>query len=861
VTDEVIRWHLEGKDPSGQPFVVGVYPMLLDETCHFLAVDFDGADWEGDATEFLRTCTAHAVSAGLERSRSGRGGHVWIFFTKAVAACQARRLGTFFLSETLTRRPDIGLRSYDRFFPNQDTLPRGGFGNLIALPLQKSARDKGNTLFLNEDLQPYPDQWAYLDSIGRLSPEALEAIVETAAKSNRILPVRLVPDEEFRLTPWAAPPSRRAKTEHSREGWPAGLSIVLADQIYIPKENLPPSLRNELLHLAAFQNPEFYRAQAMRLPTYDKPRIISCAENHEAHIAIPRGCLDDLQTLCQRHAIPLQIEDQRDQGHPLEGTFVGQLRPEQEAAAAALLAHDTGVLAATTAFGKTVLAAWLIAKRRVNTLVLVHRQQLMEQWAERLATFLSYPANRIGRLGGGRRKLTGEIDIALIQSLVRKGEGDDRVAGYGHLVVDECHHLPAASFELVARRSKARFVTGLSATVVRKDGHHPIITMQCGPVRYRVDAKSQAEARPFTHHVHVRPTNFTPQGDLPENSRAAFQELCRAIQFDSSRNAMIVADVAECLREKRHPIILTERTDHVDILVEELADLAAEFFVLRGKLRKRELRRTLASLRALPEDQPRIIIATGKFVGEGFHDPQLDTLFLTMPVAWRGTIIQYVGRLHRLHAGKREVRVFDYADLHIPMLARMFDKRCAGYEAAGYTILQPGSALPGWPAEVLLPIDPEWKRAYAASIRRLLRDGVDIPLARLFLTATKPHPGPGHPRSAAEAFLYHRLQTLPSTADIFQLNARLPIPFDQQSRMEVDFYCPSARLAIELDGPQHLADEEAYRRDRRKDAALQQNGIFILRFLTSDLAGNLDDVLDRIFAALQGKKSQDQPFK
>jgi superfamily II DNA or RNA helicase len=853
VTDEVIRWHLEGHDPSGQPFVIGVYPMLLDDTCHFLAVDFDGSGWAEDATEFLRTCTSYDVPASLERSRSGQGAHIWIFFNEAVAAAQARRLGTFLLSETLARRPEIGLRSYDRFFPNQDTLPRAGFGNLIALPLQKSARDLGNTVFLEENLHPHPDQWAYLDSIELLSPQRLETIVEAAAKAHRILPVRFVPDEEFRLTPWQAPPSRRRKPEPAREGWPATLSLVLADQIYIPKENLSAALRNELLHLAAFQNPEFYRAQAMRLPVYDKPRIISCAEDHEAHIALPRGCLDDLRALGQNHAMQLHIDDLRETGQPLAVSFVGQLRPEQEAAAAAILAHDTGVLAATTAFGKTVLAAWLIAQRGVNTLVLVNRQQLMEQWAERLAEFLSHPAKQIGRLGGGRRRLTGEIDIALIQSLVRKGQVDDRVAGYGHLIVDECHHLPAVSFELVARRSKARFVTGLSATVVRKDGHHPIITMQCGPVRYRVDAKSQAAARPFTHHVYVRPTAFLPRNALPEDPRAAFQELCQDLQRDLSRNAMITADVAACLQEKRNPIVLTERTEHVDLLVDALTDLPAELFVLRGKLSKRELSRTLEELRTRPADQPRVILATGKFVGEGFDDPQLDTLFLAMPVAWRGTITQYVGRLHRLHEGKREVRVFDYADLNVPMLSRMFDKRCAGYESAGYTILLPGSALPGWPAEVPLPVDPAWKRDYAATIRRLLRDGIDVPLAGLFLRATESHPGPGHPRSAAEAFLHRRLQTLPGTTGLFQLNARLPIPFDQFSQMEVDFYCPMARLALELDGPQHLADEEAYRRDRRKDATLQQNNILILRFLTTDLTKNLDHILDTVLAALESR--------
>ena len=285
---------------------------------------------------------------------------------------------------------------------------------------------------------------------------------------------------------------------------------MLGDQIYIRKENLVPGLRNRLVCLAAFQNPEFYRAQAMRLPTYDKPRIITCAEDHPQHLALPRGCLDDLMAMLAGLKIKPVLRDERCGGVPLEVSFCGALRPEQQAAVTALMEHDTGVLAATTAFGKTVVAAWLIAQRRVNTLILVHRQQLMEQWVERLASFLNRPAKSIGRLGGGRKKLNGSLDVALIQSLVRKEVVDDRVGNYGYLIVDECHHLSARSFELVARRAKAKFVTGLSATVVRKDGHQPIIFMQCGPVRHKVDAKSQAAARPFTHHVMVRPPTSGP---------------------------------------------------------------------------------------------------------------------------------------------------------------------------------------------------------------------------------------------------------------------------------------------------------------------------------------------------------------
>ena len=539
-----------------------------------------------------------------------------------------------------------------------------------------------------------------------------------------------------------------------------------------------------------------------------------------------------------------------------------------------MLVHDTGVLAATTAFGKTVIAAWLIAQRGVNTLVLVHRQQLQEQWIERLSAFLGLPPKMIGRLGGGRKKLTGALDVALIQSLVRKGAVDDRIAAYGHLVVDECHHLSAHSFELVARRAKAKFVTGLSATVTRKDGHHPIIFMQCGPVRYRVDAKKQATARPFTHHVFVRPTGFRLLEPPKLDQRVEFHRLYEALRGDERRNALICADVVSVVHEGRSPLLLTERTEHLQLLAERLSSEIPQVIVLRGGMGRKELQSALDRLKAPPvppmqnfasgeakfctvENHPKIgqvILATGRFIGEGFDDPRLDTLFLALPVSWRGTIAQYVGRLHRLHEGKREVRVYDYADLDVPMLARMFDRRCRGYESLGYTILLPASALPGWPVEVPLPIAPEWKTDYAASVRRLIRDGVDVPLANLFVhTACHPSPeteGINRARSASEAFLYRRLETLPGNRRRFRLNAKLPIPFDGRGRMEADFFCAEAGVVIELDGAQHLADAEAYRRDRRKDALLQQNGYFVLRFLAEDAGKRLDYILDTILATL-----------
>jgi superfamily II DNA or RNA helicase len=538
--------------------------------------------------------------------------------------------------------------------------------------------------------------------------------------------------------------------------------------------------------------------------------------------------------------------------------FQGELRPEQKSAAEAVSRHDTGVLAATTAFGKTVVAAWLIARRGVNALVLVHRRQLLDQWIERLSAFLDIPAKSIGRIGGGRNRPTGKLDVGIIQSLVRKGAVADIVADYGHVIVDECHHLSAHSFEQVARQAKARFVLGLSATVARKDGHHPVIFMQCGPVRHQVSARAQAASRPFEHFVLVQPSPFQPNRAPEPDKRIEFQRLYQELANDPARTRRICDDVIDAVSNGRSPLLLTERNDHLDRFEQELAPRIKHVVALRAGMGKKQRHAIHERLAAIPRDEGRVILATGKYVGEGFDDPRLDTLFLTLPVSWRGTVAQYAGRLHRLYDGKRDVRIYDYADLNVPMLARMFDRRCRGYEAIGYTILLPASAIPGWPADVVLPSDPVWKRDYSGSVRRLVRDGVDTPLASLFVhtarTVPKDAEGAARARSASEAFLHRRLDTLPESRGRFRLNVALPIPFDGCGTLEVDLLCADARVAIELDGGQHLADPVAYRRDRRKDQLLQENGYFVLRFLAEDVGKELDTVLDTILRALARRR-------
>ena len=686
LTDDIIRNHLMGTDVysrSKRDYTIGIYPLLTDETCWFLVADFDKENWMDDVSAYLETCNTYNVQAVLERSRSGNGGHVWIFFSEPVPASQARRLGAFILTETMDRRPEIGLDSYDSFFPKQDTMPKGGFGNLIALPLQKKPREKGNSVFLDDSLMPYQDQWAFLSTIKRMSLSEVEKIINQAENRGGVLGVKIVATDEDDIEPWLEPPSRKKEVPVIGP-LPDQIKLVLGNQIYIEKEILSPSLRNRLIRVAAFQNPEFYKAQAMRFSTFGKPRIINCCEDFPKHIGIPRGCLEEIISLLESLKIKVRLIDERFHGEAIDVKFIGTLRPEQEKAAEAMLNFDTGVLSASTAFGKTVIAAYLIAKRSVNTLILVHRKQLLDQWVARLSSFLELDPKKIGQIGGGKRKPSGIIDVAIIQSLSRKGAVDDIVGGYGHLVVDECHHLSARSFEIAIRQCKAKYVTGLSATVIRKDGRHPIIFMNCGPVRYKVDDRKQADKRPFNHKVILRSTNFQMPEPLINKEPLMIHDLYAALIVDEKRNQMIVEDVVKAVNEGRIPVVLTERREHLEKLKSLLSSRVENIFVMKGGMGKKQ-RKTLAEEMKAVDDE-RVILATGRYLGEGFDDPRLDTLFLTLPVSWKGTVAQYAGRLHRLHDMKTEVIIYDYADLNVPMLAKMYSRRVAGYKAIGYEI-------------------------------------------------------------------------------------------------------------------------------------------------------------------------------
>lgn len=631
LTDALIYGHLAGHH------TIGVYPLLADDTCHFLAVDFDEADWRDDAIAFVQSCRELSVPVALEISRSGDGAHAWIFFATSVLARDARRLGTAIISHTCTRTRQLRLSSYDRLFPNQDIMPKGGFGNLIALPLQKKPREQGCSVFVDDALRPHPDQWAFLAAIQPMGLDTMDAAILLATGRSHPLDVTFITEEDQK-EPW----KQTSLASNKLPGkMPKSLKVTLANLVYFEKAKLPQPLANRLIRLAAFQNPEFYKAQAMRLPIWDKPRVIGCAENYPKHIALPRGCL--------------------------------------EAAVAELIKHDIGILCAPTAFGKTVAAAAMIARRGVNTLILVHRTELLKQWQERLHNFLGARKETVGTIGGGKSKPTGRIDIAVMQSLTRKGEVSALVENYGQIIVDECHHLSAFSFEGILKRAKAKYVLGLTATPVRRDGHQPIIFMQCGLIRY-----TAAKPENATHTLEVMPKMLPAHHDLPQD--AAIQNVFRYLASDAQRTEFVAATIVHAYQEGRRILVLTERTDHLDFIEQKLLGVVDNLFTLHGRMSKKQRAQRIEELNHLPPEIPRVLLATGRLIGEGFDHPPLDTLVLAMPISWKGTLQQYAGRLHREHATKTDVRIYDYVDAGHSVLLRMWDRRQKGYKAMGYVI-------------------------------------------------------------------------------------------------------------------------------------------------------------------------------
>ncbi len=657
LTDQVIHDHLAGEK------VIGCYPLLKDNTCWFLACDFDKEGWVLDSLAFVSVCKQFEVTAYLERSRSGKGGHVWIFFSSPVSAILARQLGMRLLRETMDVRADMDLASYDRFFPNQDFVPVGGFGNLIALPLQKKSRAQRNTEFIDSEdpeLRPYPDQWTFLSRIERLRPTHLEALLEN------IPPVAVGPG----IAGMASPLIRHKYPA------PGQIRCSLGATVSLEKSGIPPWMLSQIKHLASFHNPKFYERQKLRLSTFQIPRFVRCYGEDVYHIHLPRGILEDVRQVAKKAGSKVSIIDQRPVPEKLSFKFLGSLTPTQDHAVRNLLAHEMGVLVAPPGAGKTVMGCFVVAKRSLPTLILSHRKPILEQWRVQLMELLGLSSQKIGQVGGGRNRQSGVVDLAMIQSLKSITDLEAFYTNYGFIIVDECHHLPAFTFEGCIKRAPIRCILGLTATPYRRDGLQSIITMQCGPIRHKMeDAPAD-----FSLRLNVRATPFT----LPTDEHSSIQDIFRTLVKDEGRNALIEKDVIQALDQRRQCLILSQWKEHCRLLADRLIQRGKVPLILSGALGKRERASILKSIENTSPQKELLIIATGQYLGEGFDCPKIDTLFLTFPVSFKGKIVQYVGRTLRNYRGKNSVRVYDYLDAKIPILSKMHFRRLKTYKALGF---------------------------------------------------------------------------------------------------------------------------------------------------------------------------------
>lgn len=684
--------HLEGKDPFGED-VIGCYVIREDNTCNFLCADFDDKNckhgYQADVLAYVAVCHEWDVPCHIERSRSGNGAHVWVFFEKAIPAIKARILGNAILTEAMDRDGRISLKSYDRFFPNQDYLPEGGFGNLVALPLQGKARREGNSVFVNEQFEPISDQWGYLFYAKKISEDKIDEILSRASGLKSLGALSKTSESK----PWEMPVAPKISSmDFGNE-----IVITRSNMLYIPLAQLPAKVLNHLKRMASFKNPEFYQRQAMRLSTYNIPRIICCADITEEYLALPRGCEEAISDFFNNKGARFKFIDETNAGTPINVIFNGRLRDDQVDAVALLSQHSNGVLSATTAFGKTVAAIGLIAQLKVNTLILVHTKALLDQWKEKFDEFLvinheqdEQPNGRgrrkkwspVGTLSSQSDSLHGIIDIALIQSCINDNEVKPYLRNYGMVIVDECHHVSAFSFEQVLKATNAARVYGLTATPIRKDGHQPIIFMQCGPIRYTADTEHQMQSQSFERILMPRFTSFR----LTTYDNPSYNSIAQALSVDEYRNNLIVKDVCYVVKQGRSPIVLTNLTAHVETLAHLLRTSCKNVITLVGSESAKEKRLKQEQLQAIAPSEPLVIVATGKYVGEGFDYPRLDTLFLALPVSWKGIVAQYAGRLHRDFYSKDEVRIYDYIDIHIPMCETMYNRRIKGYANVGYKL-------------------------------------------------------------------------------------------------------------------------------------------------------------------------------
>ena len=702
LTGDVLAAHLKGEKPDCSD-VVGLYPVLPDGTCNYLVYDFDNHDdgsdslqWQEETNALRRMCENNNVPCLVERSRSGKGAHVWIFFESPIEVKRAREFGAALLDKGAESVNQVSFDTYDRMIPAQDKLPSGGLGNLVALPLQGKAVKNGNSVFVDANWQPYYDQWDILKKTGKISERFITekisswGIKETDTEEKGKMTSRQISIDE---TPW------ENKIAFSSSDVDGLIRIVVADKVYVDKTLMKPKLQNKIRRLAAYNNPEYFKKQAIGLPTLGIPRIVYSGEDTDQYIAIPRGCLEKLCNNLKSASIEYEIEDKRYNGKSIDVAFSGTLYPEQKEACSHMLEYDIGVLSAATGFGKTVVGSYLISERKVNTLILVHTNEIMQNWLTDLERFLEikedYPQyttktgrvktrkSLIGKLTGAHNSLTGIIDVAMVSSL---GKGDNvkpYVKNYGMVIMDECHHGAADTIESVLSEVNARYVYGLTATVKREDGKDKTVLMHFGPVRYSFTAKDKMMLQGIDHVLEPR---FTPITSA--KTKLTANEAYDIVVNSDIRNNIIATDIEKNVINGHTPLVLSKRKSQIEMLFDKVKDKADHVLVLTGGKNQTERKMIRDELNSIPPDETLIILATGQYIGEGFNCSRLDTLFLAMPIAWDGNVEQYTGRLNRNYEGKDKVTVVDYVDHHIDMFANMYNKRLRTYRRIGYELVQ-----------------------------------------------------------------------------------------------------------------------------------------------------------------------------